>query len=257
LIGWIVPLAPAANAATAPGVDFIWSQVNPVLVDATQLTLPGTVTDGGCSFESPNLKLAPEQDAVEADQIAVDPRTCTAIWQIGTPAAVVPTVNVDAGATLAGPSVSAGAACNSCTTAPGKLKSASGHEKGWVTDPPGITLASTQSTLSWAYDGNCVRSGSGAYHYYWHSSTGWSAPKNKFSYIYYGCGDEEVTSGADFEDNDFWTDPCWPLDTWIHFHYINVFGWYDGSISGDYSISYSNSCVTLYIHHELKRDTPG
>jgi len=248
--------APASAAPAQPTDNFVWSQSNPTLVDATQVTLPGQLIEGGCSFDAPKLTLAPDQQAVEADQIAVDPSTCNAIWQVGTPEAVVSTPDVDAGAELVGASASAGAICNDCTSAKAKkLTSSSGYERGWVTDPPGITLASTKSTLSWSYDGTCVRSGSGAYQYYWHSSTGWSKPKNPYSYIYSYCDYDQVSSGADFEDNNFWTDPCWPMDTWIHFHYIDVYGWFDGTLGGEYSIFMNGDCVTLYIHHQLKRET--
>ncbi len=222
---------------------------------ATSLLNPSTVSvsgkpdgSGGCTFTAPTLQLAPGQNAVEADQTSVDTTSCTSTFQVGTPTSVAQPSGTDY---TSNGSANLGSMPTGAASA-ASLISSSGYERAWLTDIINITLTSDKTNISWAWDGTCVRSASGSAYWTWHSGTGWGAPYNKGAWISTTCNNSTVWSQATFKNSSF----CWPLTTYSSYSGVTAKGTYNGWLYGWVNnMSYSGSCLPLYLHSQLVRVT--
>jgi hypothetical protein len=137
-ISSVAILMGAALAAPSPahGLDgtepFVPGSVRVVSVAGTPLA------DGGCSYRLPELRLAPGQSAVRADEIA-QASGCSATFAEGTPA----------GAEVRGAPTAPATAGSPC----GASRSA-GRLVQWTTDPVGIPTNADRSNVTWDWD--CV-----------------------------------------------------------------------------------------------------
>jgi len=231
----LLAIAAFAAPAEAGTPSAIKAQNSPRLLNAHYLTIRGTIAGGRCRVSPPRLRLAPGQKAVEADEVSINYGRCATTWHVGTPARIRYAVPPRLGAVPAG------------------LNSSSGYEYAWLTDIPGFTLTSDQSNISWAWNGSsCIAASSGSAGWYWDSNTFWGRPYNNGSWISKTCAYTDVWSQASFKNSNF----C-PLRTVTSsYSGVNVEGWYDGSLEGWVdSMSYSNSCLPLYLHSEVVRVT--
>jgi hypothetical protein len=242
-----------ASAAASSGMASMARADRPVLRNVTTFTTKGNVVPGGgCSVVAPALSLAPGESAVEVDEISVDPATCDARWQKGTPAGSPTGPRSTSTSHLTRRALSKGQRSAPTTAAAAAtLHTGGGWFKGWITDAINLELTGVQSNISWTYNNTCVKSGGGSATWTWHGSTGWNPPYNKSVKKYLLCSHAETTADADFNNTGF----CWPITTYNKYRNVNVFGTYNGTLynDGTSTASYSGACAPLYFHWKLQR----
>ena len=228
-----------------------------LLANSSKWLAQGTRVGALCQFDGPVVALAPNEDAMEVRQIAIDNSNCSTVWERG-----VPPLSEQQKTT--GDSSASGLATEAATTMATNLASGtdlmalaasgsgSGYERAWHTDGPGLTVNSLQSNISWAWNGSCVTSSSGSYNTTWLSNTGWEPPYGISSVISRSCANARVTSAATFKNTGF----CWPITVYAYYSGIQVTGGYNGGISGGVSqVQTTGACLPLYEHWQLVRVT--
>jgi hypothetical protein len=240
----LLPMNGAAktNAPTRTAPSHAIKDKVPFLFNAHSVAEQGTQAGAKCSFVPPKLTLDPGQRAIEEDQVSVDTANCTSVWQIGTPTTLVQ----PAGSNYSGATENA----VSASVVPAGVATGSGYEYAWLTDLPNITLTSDQSNISWAWSGGCVVGGNGSANWNWF--TGWSSPYNSGVWISNTCDYSTVWSQSSFKDSFF----CWPLTTYSTYAGVTVRGSWSGALAGWVNnMSYSGSCLPLFLHSQLVRKT--
>lgn len=174
--------APRRVSASAAAVDVSssdqWTTFNqPDALSASRLTyVQGSVTaDDGCRIPGGSLTsddVAPGATAVEEREDAIDPSTCTYLFETGTPPAdksVTPSGSESAGSTATAASpptadTSAHAAAVASHTV---------HLYTAFRDPINITVNSMRQVEHWTDSNGCVLSSSGTANWTWYTTSGW------------------------------------------------------------------------------------
>jgi hypothetical protein len=247
------------------------------LANAEIMTVTGRKTgDGGCSFEFPDLELAPDDIAIEARQIETNFTDCTTKVEIGTPAAtdgqpqsggtsVRETIKPGApAATRPGgiaPSPSPGSSATSArsATTSGNGTSAAllatqstGYWRVWWEDVINLRVHEVKTNVRWSWDGfSCVWGYSGWSDYWWLSGTGWAKDSSNQA-LFPSCDLADVTSVAVYRNGAF----CWPGTVWSVYDNVRAQGRWDGWLLGSVTNTYTTypfACPTLHWHSELRR----
>ena len=247
----VVVLGGASVAETQP-LKVATNAVSGVAAPTTTTWVDhGSQVDGACVNSAPVLSLAPGQRSVSADVVAADPATCDVTWQIGAPSTSIPSAARPADGTSAQSPATVVTAPAAATVSPATTYSASGYERAWFNDAPGLELNEVKSNLSFSYNRSCVTSSSGSGYWWWRSGSGWEPPTNKGSWIATSCNNSKVWSQADYKNTGF----CWPYTSNTHYRGVSVQGRYDGYLFGWVDSWSWNACLPFSFHSQLVRVT--
>lgn len=229
------PTAPAPNGAvqTTPG--------------ATGTASPpgGSSSNTGCSFPGGNLTIQPGgPQAIEQREVAIQPDTCQALVQTGTPPAWSLNQGPPPGSGLASGGFISPFAPDARAPGSGSIASASathhasGYLRSWWEDPIGIDVNVVRNSTDWHYNGRCVVAPvSGRYAYSWYSPSGWSLKGNNWQ-NYYSCYHSISGSYAHFHNGSF----CAFFDVDTYYNRSTVGGHYNGVLAGTWN-SYNTGAV--------------
>jgi hypothetical protein len=168
----------ASAAAVGVGSSDQWTTFNqPYALSASQLTyVQGSLTtDDGCRIPGGSLTsedVAPGASAVEEREDAIDPSTCTYLYETGTPPAGESVGSDD------GQSASSTATASLDPTADTSAHAAAvaSHTVHLYTafrDPIDITVNSMRQVEHWTDSNGCVLSSSGTANWTWYTTSGW------------------------------------------------------------------------------------
>jgi hypothetical protein len=207
---------------------------------------PGSSSSNtGCSFPGGNLTLGPrDPHAIEQREVAVEPDTCQALVQTGTPPAWSLKQGPPPGSGLAGGGFTSPFAPDSRAPGSGSVATASathhasGYLRSWWEDPVGIDVNVVRNSTDWHYNGSCVVAPvSGRYAYAWYSPSGWSLKGNNWR-NYYTCYHSISGSYAHFHNGTF----CAFFDVDTYYDRSTVGGHYNGVLAGSWN-SYNTGAV--------------
>lgn len=243
-------LYPAGAGLTDPVDQVVAHENGPPLANASIVRVQGRPTgDGGCTFPVPELKLAPDESAIEARQIETNFTNCTAEVEIGTP--LIEDETPEGGTFDSDVSVPAGAA--KAGDAQIAATSSSGYYRVYWEDVINLRVHEVKSNISWVWDGTCVTASSGSADYWWLSGTGW-LKHSSGSWITRQCASSLVYTDATYKNGAF----CWPGTVWSYYDDVRVRGradgWLLGAVVGTWT-TYPFLCPTLHYHTELRRVT--
>jgi hypothetical protein len=241
---WMAAGLGIVKAAAAPQAGDITAQNVPVLANSTRLTVNGTPAGPGeCTFVPPRLTLAPNETAIQADEVSVNTTTCTSVWQVGTPTDLTrPSGPNYSSATQFAKPGSLKTAGMARPDAVASLNSSSGYTYAWISDAVGATTTSDQTNIAWAWDGRAT--------WWWLSETGWQSPSNNGVWIARYCVWSEVWSQADFYNPYF----CSPTIVFAHYRGVSVRGWGNGYMDGWVDNMWTqNSCFPLFTNYRVVR----
>ena len=243
-----------------------------VLENAEVLTVNGKTTgDGGCSFEFPNLKLSPNETAIQARQISTDFANCTTKVEIGVPAGATSTDSKSVTESVKAGAPAAGSTTITPTAAPlpARIKTAerlaqptgaaaiaavqsTGYYRVWWEDIINLDVHEVKSNVRWSWDNyNCVWGYSGWTNYSWLSASGWSKNSSNQA-MFPSCGLADYTSVAVYRNGAF----CWPGVVWSYYDNVRAQGRWDGWLLGSVTNTYTTypfACPTLHWNAELRR----
>jgi hypothetical protein len=248
----LIGVPPAAHAALSGDAPPAGEQ--PPLVNPVTATVHGDrVAPGVCKYTT-TLQLAPGEQAVRQDSIAIDDSSCTMTVQRGTPSDVVDDV--------AGPGFSekqGGAAPASAATARRSVRAvaasavhSAGYYKSYYEDPVGIDVNSVRNNVDWYWNGSYVYNGYCSYHYGWYSTSGWGLKDNNF-FCRYENYQTQVRSSSyvHFKNGIF----CAFIDTHTYYDRNNAYGKYNGYLVGTVNAYKQGGCTSLLSFHTLLRRT--
>ncbi|MCW7541764.1 hypothetical protein OOT46_28610 [Aquabacterium sp. A7-Y] len=206
-----------------------------------KLLRQGMLTPGGyCQFNS-EMRLGPDEAALEEIELEYDPATCRSIV-------------IQGRSTTQAPASKAGQPTSSAVSAAGAL---SASYKTWFADPINLTLNSVESRIAWAPVGDCA---SGTFFnsqpvFYRLEQTGWytvssgSKPSSD-------CGSVALDASAMYQSDSFPT--CVFASPQAIYDYNIVTGYADGSSTGKSQTRRAGQallCTNLWT--ERKRLTKG
>ena len=224
------------------------------LANPTLLQLVGKQTaSGDCTFTS-TLELAPDEDVIQEDTIAVDDVGCTALVVRGKPKEDKPekadrhksgSAKPDKETEAAGPGGARALARSAATHS-------AGYYKSWFEDPPGIDVNSVRNNVNWYWNGSYVYSGTCSYNYGWFSASGWGLKENDFLCQYQNSQTQlRSSSYAHFKNGIF----CAFIDTHTYYERNNAYGKYNGVLSGQVNWRKTGGCTGLLSFHTQLRRT--
>ena len=255
---FVAPAGAAPAAASGGEGDRVVAYENTgALTGAEIMTIEGKATsDGGCTFDMPQVELAPDETAIEARQIETNYTTCTTKVEIGTPtdaATTAPsTKSVTETAKAGSPAAPTANTVRSTDAAAGILATQSaGYYRVWWEDVIHARVHEVKSNVRWSWDGSsCVWGYSGWSNYWWLTFTQWYKDSSSQN-LYPGCSLVETVSDAVYRNIGF----CVGI---VRSVYDNVRaqgrydGWLLGSVDNTYT-TYPFACPTLHWHSELSR----
>lgn len=219
------------------------------LVGATVMTVAGKPTgNGGCSFELPQLELAPDEAAIEARQVETNFTDCTTKVEVGIPSGAA---TKRSGGRSVTETVKPGSPATDGPITIAATQSAGYYHVWWV-DVIGLKVHEVKSNVRWSWDGSsCVWGESGWTDYWWLSETGWS--KNSSNQATSKTCDLATHSSSATYRNGFF---CGPGVVWSHYDNVRVQGRKDGWLFGRVVATwttYPSLCPTLYFHYDMRR----
>lgn len=242
-------LVPSAVASPRPASS--------PLREATTVVIQGRHVAGGCRYEGTNV-VAPGQTAVEQDEIAEDPSTCTMTLQQGIPSSVSDRApegsSVLAQTTTATARTPQPAGSTSAATAAATVHSA-GYSHTYTEDPAQIDVTSVQNDIDWYWDGSALvgtETCSSTYH--WFTSSGWGLHENNlqcnFDVPTYPQTWIDSTSYVHFKNGVF----CGFTDTHVYYNRNHAIGYANGSLVGRWSVTKTGACSGLLrVHNTTAR----
>jgi hypothetical protein len=254
----VPPIAHAAMPGNAPAAEERAPLLNPVTA-----TIKGErVAPGVCKYTS-TLQLAPGEQAVQEDSIAIDDASCTMTVLRGTPADAkqVDGTTQAEGAPAGWSEKEGGAAAKTASTAQGSdsvtanaaaAVHSAGYYKSYYEDPVGIDVNSVRNNVDWYWNGSYVYNGYCSYHYGWYSTSGWGLKENNF-FCRYEDSQARVRSSsyAHFKNGIF----CAFIDTHTYYDRNNAIGRRDGYLIGRVNAYKSGGCTGLLSFHTQLRRT--
>jgi hypothetical protein len=248
----VIGVPPVAHAALSGGPAA--AAERPALLNAVTATLKGErVAPGLCKYTS-TLKLAPGEQAVQEDSIAIDDSSCTMTVQRGTPAFVIddagaPGLSEKQGGAAA---TSAPTAQNSALAVAASAVHSAGYYKSYYEDPVGIDVNSVRNNVDWYWNGSYVYNGYCSYNYGWYSPSGWGLKENDF-FCRYENSQNQVRSSSHvhFKNGIF----CAFIDTHTYYDRNNAYGKYNGYLTGTVNAYKQGGCTGLLSFHTLLRRT--
>jgi hypothetical protein len=249
---FVVPGAVATQASQWTGSAKVTFAKPTNLLHATTVTVRGRhLAAGGCRY-SGTAVVHPGQAAVQQDEVAENPATCTMTLVQGTPA------NVDA-ANPSGTVTKTVHANATRGTAPQSTRSLSsiaatnsaGYSKTRFEDPVGIDVNSVRNNVSWTWNGSSVSNGSCSANYGWLSGDGWGLHENNFYCRYDGSPTQvDSSSYAHFKNGIF----CVGFDTDVYYNRNHAYGRRNGDLVGAWNTSKSGPCSGLLsVHNQTVR----
>ena len=167
-----------AAAAVGDGSSDQWTTFNqPDALSGSRLTyVQGSVTsDGGCRIPGGSLTsddVAPGATAVEEREDAIDPNSCTYVYETGTP----PADDSPAPSGDESGSSAATASAKPTTDTSARAAAVASHTVHLYTafrDPINITVNSMRQVEHWTDSNGCVLSSSGTATWTWYTTSGW------------------------------------------------------------------------------------
>lgn len=181
------------------------------------------ITNGWCEFPIPELSLAPEQQAIAAQQVSANFNDCTTVVEIGEPTNTTTRNNQQGGntATTVDPSQGTTGEIDVQAT------SSSGYYRVWWEDPVHLRVNEVKKNISWAWDGSCVTSSNGSTDYWWLSDSGWTWWTSA-SDIERSCGSARAWADSVYENKPF----CYPVTVRVLYDDVTAKGHNNGNLSG-------------------------
>lgn len=211
------------------------------LINPTKTILQGArLPDGGCSFRSPTLTATTPGTVVLLKELQYNPATCQSLVAHGrvagastgilTPPTPQTVTSADA--------ISAGIGVGGWTTH-------AGYHRSWFEDPLRIDVNVVRTHVQWAENGSRVSTTSydGSHRLEWLNGTGWysvSSSLEKFA----SQQSIHIRSYAHFKNPGF----CALFTTHTYHNHNNVFGWYNGQLTGYVNWSKTSGCSWLLGH---------
>lgn len=244
----------SSQAGTSSQGGWIYYPLGVTLQNPQITTVAGTVSDGGCQFsESGNGRAASVSYEVE---VALDPATCTAQFETGTPAATSASSAPNGSSSATGSASGVARAATARTTA--TADPSTYQDNQWL-DPFGIQVNAQEQWLSWT-TGYCRISWSAKWKWSWLSGDGWSTRWTDSS-AGANCSRAIVSTDSAFKNGIF----CAGVTTYSYFGWNNstktktpdhLRGYYDGTYEWDYQDFVNGGCSSL-LHHGHKFSHSG
>ena len=204
-----------------------------------------------CELPSPQLRLEPGQEAVEARPLTLTD-DCSVEWEVGEPISRTNNEPGD-GTSSSGASSDAGsgerASADNSTLAAATTHS--GYFRVWWEDVVNITVNRLQSNLTWTTSGGSISSSTGGWSDYSRSGTGWARIQGVDSYIYRPNSSKHyVRSSAGYRNTVF----CNGVYVYVYYDSVRMIGYGDGSMGGYEDDSWTteipstNLCPNLHKH---------
>jgi hypothetical protein len=224
------------------------------LVNPTLLQLVGKRTSsGGCAFTS-TLELAPGEDVIQEDTVAVDEKGCTALVVRGKPIADKPEKadRKKSGGAKADEATAERASAGERGLAVSLATHSKGYYQSWFEDPPGIDVNSVRNDVDWYWNGSYVYNGYCSYSYGWFSASGWGLKENDFFCRYENSQTQlRSSSYVHFKNGIF----CAFIDTHTYYERNNAYGKFNGYLSGQVNWRKTGGCTGLLSFHTQLRRT--
>jgi hypothetical protein len=205
-------------------------------------------TTGGCEFSGSGSGTAESATNVEVET-SVDPSTCTATFEEGTPVAGATLGSGNQNSSSTSTSSASTAAAN--VTAAAKTDPTAYQDNQWL-DPLGIQLNAQEQFFNWNTNGSCVTSWSETTKWSWYFD-GWSPRWRNDNSGGVGCNEDWSYSNSAFQNGIF----CAFVTTYTYFGYDStknqltgdkLAGFPDGHYSWSYQDFVNGGCSSL-IHH--------
>jgi len=247
------PVAANAQSTSSHG-RWIYYPLGVTLQNAKFTTVAGTKSDGGCQF-SESGRGGPTSVSLYEVEVALDPSTCTAKFETGTPA-------TSASSAPRGSSSTGGSASgvvSSTTARTTAVADPSSYQDNQWLDPFGIQVNAQEQWLSWT-TGYCNISWSAKWKWSWLSADGWSTRWTDSS-AGANCSRAIVSTDSAFKNGIF----CSGVTTYSYFGWNNstktktpdhLRGYYDGTYEWDYQDFVNGGCSSL-LHHGHKFSYSG
>jgi hypothetical protein len=225
----MIPLLMSAApvAATEYPDDLIWSRSpRPSLQDSHQYVLSGELLDRLCHYSYPEVELASAEIGWEVHDLAVSQSTCTKVVLEGAPSGARPQ---ELSATVI-------------------ERNSRYQQQLWMEDVAGITLAWSQTKISWWWDGSCALGGNTYRYYDMFEQSGWTyVSGNKSSSS--SCSSYIGNSWVTFKNSYFCSvEPGWTAPVYIYMNRNQITGRYNGTVSLSYAMTNSATCAGFFYH---------
>jgi hypothetical protein len=249
--GLLLGLAGSAQAGTHGDV-LTFKQPYP-LSDSTRLEVQGrqvgagaaSVTRGQCRLPRATLSLAPHERAVELRQVALNRRTCRAVFERGVPPkssrAQAAGAQESAGSRRAG-----GSGAQALATSP----TWGGWSSAWYRDRRrGRIVSRVQSGADWTAKGGCIDASNTWFRNQADKSSGWNEVSHRWSKINDRCEFVVSSTNAHFRDQRFrgcgGSSTIRVVDSF--YNRVRFVGYPDGRIRGSKSSWNEPSCKDVLI----------
>jgi hypothetical protein len=236
-----VALLTAMPATAATG-----SSTTPLL-NSRSTTVKGTPSIFSCNYRLPPLRLQPWQRAIERRHSTVDPSTCTARIETGTPARSTLSENGSFDAEPAIPE-RPGDVLEDPGPGGGGARSSGYYEVRWE-DAVNIDLTKTRANLTWTWNQLCATSPDNSGYWWWGAGWHLDDPASFAVATSSGCNYQET-----YAKGLFWNTVFCGYEVDIFVIYAHVRGWYTGALSGFVDSTWNNgSCAPLHWEESLVR----
>jgi len=248
---FVVPTAVAGLGSRWTGSEKVTFRNTAQLLNARTVMVRGThLAAGGCEY-SGSASVAPGEAAVQQDEIAEDPATCTMTLVQGTPTSILSPADPKGTSTKSGHAVADPVASGTRSFARVTATHSAGYSKTRFEDPVGIDVNSVKNSVDWVWNGSSVSNGSCSYNYGWLSGDGWGLHENNFFCRYDGSPLQlHSSSYAHFKNGIF----CIGFDTNTYYNRNNAYGKRNGTLVGTWNTSKSGPCSGLLsVHNQVVR----
>jgi hypothetical protein len=248
---FVVPTAVASVSSRWGGSEKVTFRNTAQLLNAKTVMVRGTrLAAGGCQY-SGSASVAPGETAVEQDEIAEDPATCTMTLVEGRPATVPAAPNPPGTSTKSGHAIASPAPVGARSLARVSSTHSAGYSKTRFEDPVGIDVNSVKNAVDWVWNGSSVSNGSCSYAYGWLSGDGWGLHENNFFCRYDGSPLQLHSSSYVHYKNGIF---CIGFDTDTYYNRNNAYGQRNGTLLGTWNTSKSGPCSGLLsVHNQVVR----
>jgi hypothetical protein len=254
LAAFFVPQAIATHAQQWTGSGKVTFPLRAHLLHAKTVKVQGIrLAAGECNY-SGTAVVHPGETAVQQDEVAEDPATCTMTLVQGTPSAAAVAQPDPAGtSTKSGQASATGTAGQTGSRV--LLRAAAIHSAGYsktrFEDPVGIDVNSVKNTVNWYWNGSSVSNGTCSYAYGWLSGDGWGLKENNFFCRYDGSPTQVHSSSYVHYKNGIF---CIGFDTHTYYDRNNAYGRRNGDLVGAWNTRKSGPCSGLLsVHNQTVR----
>lgn len=212
------------------------------LTNPTKAIMQGArLPDGGCSFRSPTLTATTPGTVVRLEELQYNPDTCQSLVVYGTASTASP----ETPGTPAPTGVGSADAVSGAISIGGWTTHA-GYHRSWFEDIIRIDVNKVTTYVQWAENGSSVSTTSygGNHRLEWLNGSGWYSAGSSLEKFPSRLS-IHIRSYAHFKNPGF----CALFTTNTYHNHNNVFGWYNGQLTGYVNWSKSGPCAGLLLRH--------